>query len=122
MKFDYKCIKNEEIIINKQSKENINSQLEKLGLKKMESNGIFNENGNYNYLINMPIYSLTLEKKIDLEKEYNTKEDEYQTLFKKSEKEIWNEELQIFENSYSYYVKEKDKKYKNEIKIQKKKK
>ena len=113
---------NEEIIINKQSKENINSQLEKLGLKKMESNGIFNENGNYNYLINMPIYSLTLEKKIDLEKEYNTKEDEYQTLFKKSEKEIWNEELQIFENSYSYYVKEKDKKYKNEIKIQKKKK
>merc|ERR1712054_329426 len=70
----------EEIIINKRSKDNITSQLEEKGLKKMDSSYQFNEGGNYNYLINMPIYSLTLEKKIDLEKEYNCKKEDYDTL------------------------------------------
>merc|ERR1711903_44891 len=97
---------NEEIFINKRSKDDITLQLEKIGLKKMDSNNNFSENGNYNYLVNMPIYSLTLEKKLDLEKEYNSKEGEYNELFKKNEKDIWTEEIEKFENNYKLYVKE----------------
>jgi len=73
----------EQIIINKKSKDDINSQLDKKEFKKMDSNNTFNQEGNYNYLIGMPIYSLTLDKKIDLENEYNEKDKGYNDLFKK---------------------------------------
>ena len=114
---------NEEIIINKRSKDNITQQLENKEFKKMDSSNTFNEDGNYNYLISMPIYSLTLEKKIELEKDYNDKSKDYDELMNKQEKDIWLEELNEFEINYANYVKEKDSKYVNdEKKIIKKKK
>ena len=109
----------EQIIINKKSKDDINSQLDKKEFKKMDSNNTFNQEGNYNYLIGMPIYSLTLDKKIDLENEYNEKDKGYNDLFKKSEKEIWLEEINRFETNYKIYLNDKNKKY-NDIKLIKK--
>merc|ERR1711871_819361 len=98
---------NEEIIINKRSKDNITQQLENKEFKKMDSSNTFNEDGNYNHLISMPIYSLTLEKKIELEKDYNDKSKDYDELMSKQEKDIWLEELNEFEINYANYVKEK---------------
>merc|ERR1711871_1164747 len=97
----------EEIIINKRSKDNITQQLVNKQFKKMDSSNTFNEDGNYNYLISMPIYSLTLEKKIELEKDYNEKQKEYDELFTKTEKNIWLEELDEFEKIYKSFLKEK---------------
>jgi len=106
---------NEEIIINKRSKKDIFEQLEMKGFKKMDSNNKFNEDeGNYNYLINMPIYSLTLEKKEDLEYEYNMKDKEYNDLLKKSEKDIWLDEIDEFEQIYDKFVLEKNKRFNDE--------
>ena len=36
----------------------------------------------------MPIYSLTLEKKLEIEKEYKDKEGDYKELFNKTEKDL----------------------------------
>jgi DNA topoisomerase-2 len=114
---------NEEIFINKRSKDEITKQLQDKKFKKMDSSGTFNQDGNYNYLISMPIYSLTLEKKLEIEKEYKDKEGDYKQLFDKTEKNIWLEELDEFELNYKKYIQEKDNKYNDvEKKIIKKKK
>jgi len=47
----------------------------------------------YNYLINMPIYSMTLDKVEELNKELNKIKDEIDIVFNKDIKTTWNEEL-----------------------------
>lgn len=108
---------NEEILINKKSKNEIDTQLENKDFKKMDNNNQFNDEGNYNYLISMPIYSLTMEKKLELENEYQKKQNEYDKLINKQEKEIWEEEINVFEEKYKNYIKQKNNKYLNESKI-----
>ena len=108
---------NEEIIINKRSKNDIIKQLEDKKFKKMDTQNTFNDDGSYNYLINMPIYSLTLEKKIELETDYKNKEIEFNKLESVSVKEIWLSELEDFESNYEKYMKEKDNKYISDKKI-----
>lgn len=108
---------NEEIIINKRSKNDIIKQLEDKKFKKMDTQNTFNDDGSYNYLINMPIYSLTLEKKIELETDYKNKEIEFNKLESVSVKEMWLSELEDFESNYEKYMKEKDNKYISDKKI-----
>jgi DNA topoisomerase-2 len=114
---------NDEIIITKKSQQEMFSQLENKQIKKMNASGQLSHEGTYNYLINMPIHSLTEEKRIELEKDYKTKENEYGTLFNKSEKETWLEELGEFVNYYNQFIKDKNKKYsENQTNLVKKKK
>ena len=47
----------------------------------------------YNYLINMPIYSMTLDKVEELNKELDKIKDEIDIVFNKDIKTMWNEEL-----------------------------
>ena len=54
----------------------------------------------YNYLLNLPVYSFTLEKLEELKQEIETKENEHDTLEKKEIKDIWKEELDRFEKQY----------------------
>ena len=108
-------IVNDTIIINKKSKSEIYQQLEEQEFKKMNSNGVFdNENGNYNYLINMSISNLTLEKKIELENDYQAKLGEIEELKNMTEKDIWLQELEEFEKVYQTYVENKDSKYEDD--------
>ena len=114
----------DEIIINKRSKNDIIKQLEDKKFKKMDTQNTFNDDGSYNYLINMPIYSLTLDKKIELETDYKNKEKEFNKLESIPIKDMWLIELEEFESNYEKYIKEKDNKYSSDkkIKIIKKKK
>ena len=47
----------------------------------------------YNYLINMPIYSMTLDKVDELNNELNKIKDEIDIVFNKDIKTMWFEEL-----------------------------
>ena len=51
----------------------------------------------FDYLLKMPIYSLTLEQKEKLLQEKGTIEAEYDTLAKKSEMDLWLEDLDSLE-------------------------
>ena len=58
------------ILVNNQTKEKINKQLEEQEFPKLS------ENKSYDYLVNMPIYSLSKEKIDELQKKIDNLEDE----------------------------------------------
>ena len=61
---------------------------------------------NYDYLIKMPIWNLTYEKKEELLKELNNKKDMLSSIEKKKIEELWLDDLTSFEKEYDkYYTK-----------------
>mgnify|MGYP000846768715 CR=1 FL=1 len=61
-------------------------------LKKEE----FDEFESYDYLLKMPMYSLTIEKFNDIEKEYQNLKKEFDILEKKTPKKLWLDDLDRF--------------------------
>jgi DNA topoisomerase II len=57
-------------------------------------------NGNYDYLINMPLYSLTLEKITELSNKLKKEQDKYNNLLKTSIKELWINDLEELLKNY----------------------
>ena len=84
MKF-IKDVMDEKIVIYKNTKKNIIEELIKLEYKKID--------GSFNYLINMPLYNFTIEKIQELSIVIDVLVNEYETLDKLSEREIWKKEL-----------------------------
>ena len=66
----------------------------------------------YDYLINMQIRSLTKKKIEELNKLHEAKQGVYDELQKKTEKDLWNEDLNQFEKVYKEEMKEYEKRYK----------
>jgi DNA topoisomerase-2 len=60
----------------------------------------------YDYLLNMPIYSLTQEKVVALTAERDKKAQELETLKAKTEKDLWNADLDEFVTGYQKYLTE----------------
>lgn len=75
------------IIVNNRNKENINEQLVKLEFPKLS------ENKSYDYLVQMPIYSLSKEKIDELQKKINDLEEELELIEGTSEINQWKSEL-----------------------------
>ncbi|AGE55077.1 DNA topoisomerase II [Paramecium bursaria Chlorella virus MA1D] len=74
-----------EIIINKRNESDISAELEKLNFYKVD--------GKYDYLLNMRISSLTLERAEELKRESVKLEKELDDLSKTTETEMWNNDL-----------------------------
>ena len=55
----------------------------------------------YNYLLNLSVYSFTLEKVDELMKEIEDNKQEYQELQETEIKDLWSQELDEFEKMYS---------------------
>lgn len=87
----------ERITIYKQTKANIREQLVSKEYPLI--------NNSYDYLLKLPIYSLTKEEidRLLLEKQYL--EAQYSELFNKTTKDIWLDELTAFEKEYSKFLK-----------------
>lgn len=97
--------------INKKSKEYILSLLEQRGYPKLKWNNDNKNNRNndnkegnsdsddnesnvsFDYLIRMPIFSLSLEKIKELQNQRDNKKSELDTLQSKTEKDLWKEDL-----------------------------
>ena len=58
---------------------------------------------NYDYLIKMPIWNLTYEKKEELLKELNNKKDILSNIKNKKLEKMWLEDLEVFEKDYNKY-------------------
>lgn len=87
------------VVINNKKKDDIYEQLKKGGYpEKAGSDG-------YEYLIGMPIYSLTYERKIKLDKDVVDRKGEYDFTANRTTEEIWIDELGMFEKSYDMYLK-----------------
>ena len=64
------------------------------------------DEGTYDFLISMPIYSLTKEKVDELLKEKEQKKTELEILESKSAKDLWEEDLVLFEGEYKKHIDE----------------
>lgn len=97
------------VIVNNKKKLDIFEQLEKRKYNKMLDKELVtfdNKEGNYDFLINLQIYYLTKEKIEELEKLLEKLQMELDELKKKSDKDLWLEDLTIFEKEYKNHIKE----------------
>lgn len=77
---------NNKIIVNKRSKQDIENQLDDA------LNG-FKVDGSFDYLLRMPIYSLTEEKLNELRDKINSSKEEYEKLQSTSIEDMWKNDL-----------------------------
>ena len=95
----------EKIQVYKKSKQSIIDVLKSFEFPFYEGNCIVDYEekeitNEYNYLLNLSVYSFTLEKVEELKETILKNKNEFDELEKKDIKDIWKEELDIFEQSY----------------------
>ena len=83
------AIIDKDIIIEKKKKKEIISQLESMNFIKIENN--------FDYLLNMPMWSLSDDKLGEFAKNINDLKKEYRNLEKKEPRELWLKELKDIE-------------------------
>lgn len=89
---------NKELKVNNKKKVIIEGKLEKHKFPRL---GI---NKDFQYLLGMPIYSLTYEKVEELKKQENEKKSEYNKLEKLTPKDIWRSELDELLKAYNKWI------------------
>lgn len=100
------CVMDETIIVYKQTKQSIVDSLKANQFPFYENNVIsdYNEkkkvSTEYNYLLNLSVYSFTVEKINELETQIKEKKSEYATLEATEIKDMWIQELDEFESQY----------------------
>jgi DNA topoisomerase-2 len=110
-------IVDKKLIINNKKRSELETELEKLKFDKLGKN-----KADYDYLLSMPIYNLTIEKIEELKKQEKDKETEYEELDKLSIEQIWLNELNKLEKEYEKFVNNKMKDSQNHKKEKKEKK
>jgi DNA topoisomerase-2 len=87
-----KAVVNEEVKVSK---------LKKIELEKyLETNNYLLVNDTHDYLLRIPIYNLTKDKVAEIEDEYKKAEQNLNDIRNKTEKQMWLEELGVFEKEY----------------------
>ena len=107
---------NEVIRIRNVPRAEVVSQLQKLGYPVMTDGDLLipleratkqqKDDGNYDYLIRMPIYSLTKEKVEELLQEKEAKNKELTILKAKTDKDLWEADLGVFETEFKKHMDE----------------
>jgi DNA topoisomerase-2 len=111
---------NDDVKVRNVPKANIIKQLEDLKYPKMVANGVGlvklenmtakqladTSYGSYDFLIGMPIYNLTKEKVEELLAEKEELEGRLGVLKTKTDKDLWEEDLKIFESEYKKHITE----------------
>ena len=87
-----------DLIISKKQKNILVQELSDLEYPELSTN--INSKPSYDYLVGMPMWSLTQEKIDELESDYNDKKNELDIYKNKTVQELWFEELDNFENLY----------------------
>jgi DNA topoisomerase-2 len=111
LKYKVKYIKevlNDDIHVSKRSKDDVIKQLETRKFPRLTKKvGALENEKSYDYLAGMLLWSLTLEKIDELNKEYDEKQAEYDDYNSTSEIDLWKREIIDFRESYKIWLKEK---------------
>ena len=113
-------ILNKEIIIERKKKTEIVDKL--IEFKYPELSLSLTSKPSYDYLTNLPLFSLTLEKIDELENEFNEKSNELKLYRLTTIEDLWLGELDLFEKYYIKWYKNFEESLDNKIKIVKEKK
>lgn len=91
------------------------SKLKKTELEqRLENDSYLMVDGTYEYLLRIPIYNLTVDKVDDLEKAYKKAEDNLNEIKAKTERQMWLDELSVFETEYKKYIADYNQKFNTE--------
>tara|TARA_B110000261_G_scaffold132212_1_gene148575 strand:- start:763 stop:4203 length:3441 start_codon:yes stop_codon:yes gene_type:complete len=90
--------------INNRKKTDIEEYLQENDYPKKKNENDTKSKETYDYLIKMPIWNLTYEKKEDLLKELNNKKEMLSDIEKKTIESMWFSDLELFETEYKKYV------------------
>lgn len=82
----------ETIIIHKRNKADLETELSEAGYARVE--------GSYEYLLRMPLYSLTVDKKRELDAQLEDIQALIEKIERTTEKDMWREDLDAFERKY----------------------
>jgi DNA topoisomerase-2 len=108
LKFKVKFIedtRSKKIIVIDQPEEVIEANLESRGYPRLATKyDAPEEDKSYSYLTNMRIWSLSLERIDELNKEYNKKKAEYDDYLATSALELWRRELVEFDKAYDKWL------------------
>lgn len=99
------------INVNNQTKDKISEQLDKLKFPKLS------ENKSYDYLLSMPIYSLTKEKIDELQKKIDNLEEELERIESTTEIQQWKVELNELRKSIDKVYKADEEKEQKDAKV-----
>ena len=123
-----KAILDDEIILKGKDEEQLEQELETLEYPKF-TKGLLeynpkeeNPNPSYDYLVSMPIRSMTKKRIEDLEKQLDDKNMLYETLKKKSINDLWEEDLTNLETLYEKELERFEKELNSAEKVSGKKK
>lgn len=108
--------------INNRKRTDIEEYLEKNEYPKKKNDNDSKTKESYDYLIKMPIWNLTYEKKEELLKELNNKKDMLSAIEIKTIENMWLDDLEAFENEYSKYLKDRIEELENQEEPKSKKK
>ena len=114
VKFILEIIENKLEIRNKK-KADITKLLEGKGYPKLS-------NDNYDYLLTMDLYKLTYEEVEELKKKRDNKQSEYDILVNKKSTDLWLQDLDGFDKSYTELLEAYEKEYSANVPKTKKKK
>jgi DNA topoisomerase-2 len=92
-----KAVVNEEIILHKLKK----SELE----KRLETDEYMKHENNYDYITRIPIYNLTTDKVEDFENDIKKADQKYNDVMAKDIKDTWKEELEALSNILDKHIK-----------------
>lgn len=101
-----KDVVNDILIIRKRSTDVIEADMVRMGYDKVEDS--------FDYLLDMKISSLTIERINKLNQEKYNKENEYRTLLGKTIYNLWNEDLDNFEVEYLKLLKKEEAEYESD--------
>lgn len=91
------------------------SKLKKIELEgRLKTDDYMKVDDTYDYLLRIPIYNLTTDKVEDLEKAYKKAEDNLNEVKAKTEKQMWVEELDLFDNDYKKFINDFYQKFNND--------
>jgi len=95
-------ILDKEITIERKKKDEIIQTLKDNKYPELAFN--INNTPTYDYLTNLPLWSLTFEKIEDMIRDYNNKKQELDTYTSTSIENLWLNELELLEESYNKYL------------------
>lgn len=100
------------IIIERRKKELIIGDLEKKGYPKLSSNArALEEDKTYKYIIDLPLFSLTLEKIDELTEDMKKKQKELDDYTKISLQDLWKRELLEFVSEYDKWILDQEREF-----------
>ncbi len=95
-------ILDKDIVIERKKKEEIIQVLKDKKFPELAFN--LDNTPSYDYLTNLPLWSLTFEKIEEMNKEYTNKNNQLDVYTNTSIQQLWMDELELFEESYRKYL------------------